>query len=208
MKNSFITIGNIVVHQSHHNYYRINDIQKAGNGSDFKEWFKNDYTKRLIKAIELKGGDLPPLYSITGRNGGTFVCKQLAYAYAHWISPEFYLLVIDTFDAVMNSSIAQEAINFQHRLDEFEASIEKREPRHQNTLAVLLGIATAKVKPYFDYLVEVGEVHRIWIPQPDKAEYHATTESQHVIGHKGKTVLFNETVKEIFPKQANWDEAL
>jgi hypothetical protein len=136
-----------------------------------------------------------------GRNGDTFVCKHLVYRYAMWVSDDFCDLVIDTFDALQNAQTTQDLIDIKNQLDSYQLDLIYREPRHPNTLAVILKVATAKVRPYFDYLVGKNEVERVWVPQPDKAEYRATPESRHIIGHKGKTVLFNETVKDLFPEQ-------
>lgn len=46
-----------------------------------------------------------PVAQSRGRTGGTYVCRQLVYAYAAWISPKFYLFVLDTFDAAIHGEL-------------------------------------------------------------------------------------------------------
>lgn len=84
----------------------LNDLHKAGGGKNKHRpslFMRTDQTKDLIAEISQstdmclahktnKGGSYP----------GVWVCKELVYYYAMWISPKFHLQVIRTFDEVTN----------------------------------------------------------------------------------------------------------
>lgn len=54
-------------------------------------------TAELIEEIGNAG--IPALVTMRGgKTPGTYVCKELVYAYAMWVSPKFHLHVIRTYD--------------------------------------------------------------------------------------------------------------
>lgn len=99
-----ISISNVAIRQTENQLYSLNDLHKAaGNKAEHQpnRWLRNQQTQELIAEIEAEGGKAYTT-SQGGKNRGTFVCKELMYAYATWISAKFFLLVIRTFDRVAN----------------------------------------------------------------------------------------------------------
>lgn len=97
-----LTIGNTTIHQDEHGRYCLNDLHKAAGGEQRhrpKYWLENQQTKEIISELETTKGGIPPIQA--KQQVGTYVCKELVYVYANWISPAFYLKVIRTYDALM-----------------------------------------------------------------------------------------------------------
>ena len=98
-----ITIANTLIAVDKEGRFCLNDLHKAaGAESRHQPAFFFRRPEILELEAELNSAPAQSLSTITtqGRNGGTFVCKELVYAYAMWISPKFHLEVIRTFDAV------------------------------------------------------------------------------------------------------------
>ncbi|MEX3086080.1 KilA-N domain-containing protein [Escherichia coli] len=100
-----IIISDIAIHQDGEGRYSLNDLHQSSGGAQKhrpKYWLELQQTKELIEEI-LKGGISPfqPIELKRGRNGGTYVCKELVYSYAMWISAAFSLRVIRAYDALV-----------------------------------------------------------------------------------------------------------
>lgn len=106
-----ITLSNITIRQDLTGRYCINDLHRAAGGElrhKPANWLRNAQTVELIEELataQISAVErIQPVISIPGSpdtGGGTFVAKELVYAYAMWISPKFHLQVIQTFDKVM-----------------------------------------------------------------------------------------------------------
>ena len=158
-----LVIAGTIIHQDESGRYCLNELHKAA-GADERlkpsNWLRTDQTQALIGAIEksdaqkraseqnqpvsvVKGGNLPQ---------GTYVCKELVYAYAMWISPEFNLAVIRAFDDLVTGRIqaaeAQRVLQSSGRFpDVVEQAIEARawriaEEHRQHTQAIMGTAAT------------------------------------------------------------------
>ena len=110
--NNLMVIDGIEVRRDAYGRYSLNDLHRAAGGEQKnrpKYWLSNKQTCELIEQLFTEGG-IPPLeqnqqVSVIngGNNQGTYVCKELVYAYAMWISPSFHLKVIRTFDMVASA---------------------------------------------------------------------------------------------------------
>lgn len=104
---SHIAINNTSIRRDATGRYCLNDLHRAAGGE--KRHAPNEFL-RLKQAAELVDeltGDsrFAPVESLRGgAEPGTYVCKELVYAYAMWISAAFHLKVIRTFDAVQHQS--------------------------------------------------------------------------------------------------------
>ncbi len=113
-QNLPLIISDTLIHQDAEARYCLNDLHKASGEHQKhrpKYWLENQQTIDLIEEIA-KGG-IPPLKAgipalavnvIHGGNQpGTYVVKELVYAYAMWISPAFSLKVIRAYDALVTT---------------------------------------------------------------------------------------------------------
>ncbi|HBP9069307.1 TPA: KilA-N domain-containing protein [Escherichia coli] len=121
--NNLMVIDGIEVRRDAYGRYSLNDLHRAavasGANARTKEPGKflssqqiTELVQELIDTQNLGVGSFnettqnlgsKPVSKIEGRNGGTYVCKELVYAYAMWISPSFHLKVIRTFDMVTST---------------------------------------------------------------------------------------------------------
>lgn len=108
----------------------MNDLHKAAGGAEKDEpnrYARTGGFRNLIAAIRNEyesnpaknGGKdwVTPCMTAGGRNGGTYVVKELVYAYAMWVSADFHLKVIRVFEEyatkgmVMKPEVAQQAFD-------------------------------------------------------------------------------------------------
>lgn len=100
---SNVRVAGVTIRRDSEGRFRLNDLHKASGGAKRhgpSYWLSNHQTAELIQLLETTGF---PVVILEGRGGGTYVAKELVYAYAMWVSAEFHLHVIRTFDAVVEA---------------------------------------------------------------------------------------------------------
>lgn len=104
-----IEIDGAVIRQDQHGRYCLNDLHKASGGEDKHapyRFIRNEQTQALIAEINRSPNMVNACEMIKGGlDQGTYVVKQIVYAYAMWISAAFNLKVINTFDAVATGAM-------------------------------------------------------------------------------------------------------
>lgn len=120
LNNQPLVIGEFSIRQDEDGRYSLNDLHKASGGEEKHKptrFIRNQQTKDLIEEIEnfsnmrLGENEQRPnlVFAVKtfhgGSNQGTYVVKELVYAYAMWISPKFHLIVIRAYDALVTGQI-------------------------------------------------------------------------------------------------------
>jgi hypothetical protein len=77
---------------------------------------------------------------MSGPDRGTYICWELVYDYAMWISPEFNILVVRTFDSVVNPPEAP-ALPAPSKLEIAKLT----EKRHNNVRRTMESLAEQRV---------------------------------------------------------------
>lgn len=90
--------------------YCLNDLHRASGGLSHHQpgkFFANKNTQDLVNVLRGASPNLErPVRTVNdGRRNGTFVAKELVYAYAMWISPAFHLKVIRAYDALVAAPV-------------------------------------------------------------------------------------------------------
>lgn len=98
-----IVIKGITVIQEQDGLYRLNALHEASGGEKRHQpnnWLRNKQTKALIAALKGEGRPITEIALVIngGDRRGTYVCRELVYAYAMWISPR---LCIDAIQNVL-----------------------------------------------------------------------------------------------------------
>ena len=94
------------IRQDEDGRYCLNDLHRASGANPNHrpgEFMRNKQTRAMVKEIET--AEIPAVKAHEGVAGGTFVAKELVYAYAMWISPAFALKVIRTYDALVQAQL-------------------------------------------------------------------------------------------------------
>lgn len=154
-----ISIDGVQIRQDQYGRYCLNDLHVASGGLDKNKpsnFLRQDQIQNLVAEIERCSDVSNGINAIEtirgGSNQGTYVVKQIVYAYAMWISASFNLKVINTFDVI----VTQKQINTPHDyLSALKALVESEEQKqaaiHQ------LELAAPKVAHY-DAVVAKGHL--------------------------------------------------
>lgn len=103
--NQLLVIDGVSVRQDNSGRYCLNDLHRAAGGGEKhspNRWTRTETFDGLVSVLTPDMAFAPTQVIRGGVNPGTYVCKELVYAYAMWISPTFNLKVIRTFEAAVS----------------------------------------------------------------------------------------------------------
>ena len=217
IQSNSITIGSITIHKSENGLYLLTDLWKASGGAKKDQpnkWLNLIETQRYISYLGTKTESLnKSSYFLTilgkGKEQGTYVCRQLVYSYAMWISPAFHDLVITTFDQLLNATTTEQVLDVKFKLDsenQGDLFTSHQQPRDKNTLQVILKCTPFQAEQFHNELICDGMLEKIGSKTITQRILGTTIKNKMVTGKKGDTLLWDtNALKDYFDgKQKDW----
>ncbi len=116
----------------------INDLHRASGGMQKhspSDWIRMNSVQEMVD--ELLTAHICGVRTEQGRYGGTYVCKELVYSYAMWVSAKFALHVIRTFDTVASGgNLDRDVKRYMQLGDAIESAKAERERIESNLESV------------------------------------------------------------------------
>lgn len=182
-------IGGVTVRRDDVGRFCLNDLHQASGGAKRhqpSDWQRLKQTEELVAELVNSGDSrIYPVHSVAGRYGGSYVVRELVYAYAMWISPSFSLQVIRAYDALAAGAAAPDPmqaltdpatlrallLSYSEKAEILEARVQYQEPQVRALLRLTqadgaFNISTAakmlQVQPrqLFAWLSEHGWIYR------------------------------------------------
>ncbi|MCX8650962.1 KilA-N domain-containing protein [Gilliamella sp. B2776] len=150
---------------------RLNDKSKQPSN-----WLRLDSTQELIQELEHSSNMRTEQKAIEVINGGnyrgTYVCKELVYAYAMWINARFHLYVIRTFDEVIEQDYQRQRLRELAKVEyklmtdaiKFEKEHQEKEVKYfhfSNEADLINRIALGMTSAKFKVFHEIGKTESI-----------------------------------------------
>jgi len=182
---SNLIILDVSVRQDELGRFCINDLHRASGGEKKNGpgyWLENQQIQELIEEMEITGN--PVIQSKQGL--GTFVAKELVYAYAMWVSPSFHLKVIRAYDDLVNQKTdVKPAPSVVPASKEFKAtfSILRLVGLDRNAAAISANQSTV-ARTGIDFLGMTGTTHLI--AENQETRWHTPTELGKTINVSGR----------------------
>lgn len=179
--------------RQHDGLYSLNDLHKAAGGEIKNQptrFVRNVQTQDLVREIEASPNLVKAIH-VTPKVG-TYVCKELVYAYAMWISPKFHLQVIRAFDQMQQPALPdcrenRQTYNYPRRLLEQPGFMSGSNPA--DLCPLMLSKTESFVSPLFGLLNELrADGHDVSAPWDE------------AIAMREGLIQMTETLEEIYLK--------
>lgn len=110
---SKLIITDVAIRQDSQNRYCLNDLHKAAGNKPKHQpsnWLRSQQAIDLIEFLKYEESIAVIPFIVVKQGLGTFVIKELVYAYAMWVSVIFHVKVIRAYDVLVAGEIPEHIV--------------------------------------------------------------------------------------------------